>query len=69
MKTESVFPNLSAELTRNGLTYCEFAKRLGMSNAAFSNKINGKTQVDLDDITKIIKLLNLDFNYLFEKRN
>lgn len=64
----SVFPNLSAELTRNNYTYSEFAGMLGTSIAAFSNKMNGKVPFVYDEIKKTIAIFNLDFNYLFEKR-
>ena len=65
---KSVYPNLLAELTRNGYSYHAFAKVLGISVPSLSNKMNGKTDFTLREAMEIMDLFNLKIRYLFEKR-
>lgn len=71
-----IYPNLVAELARNGLTIPKLADRLGMSRTNLYNKLWGNTNLTLTDITTIKELLNeLNSNggytleYLFEQEN
>lgn len=48
-----VYPNLNAELARNGLTVEILAEFMGMSKTNVYNKINGRTVFNLKDMQKI----------------
>ncbi len=65
---KSVYPNLLAELTRNGYSYRSISKELDISYAAFSQKMRGVTEFTLSEALEIVDIFNLDIRYLFEKR-
>lgn len=48
-----VYPNLNAELVRNGLTVEMLADFMGMSKTNVYNKINGRTVFNLKDMQTI----------------
>lgn len=48
-----VYPNLNAELVRNGLTVEMLADYMGMSKTNVYNKINGRTVFNLKDMQTI----------------
>lgn len=50
---------LKAKIAEAGLTMTELAKRLKMSSATFSQKVNGKIKFSQEDIRNIDKELNL----------
>lgn len=69
MSKISVFPNLEAELKRNGITYSKLAELLNVPVPSISSRMHGKTKFTLDEILLIINTLGgLDIKYLFEKR-
>jgi len=51
---------LAYEIKKNGYTMEEFAKAIGISKAALSKKMNGKSEFVLKEIQKIMDVLNLD---------
>lgn len=48
-----LYPNLNAELVRNGLTVEMLADYMGMSKANVYNKINGRTVFNIKDMQTI----------------
>lgn len=50
---------LKAEIFRNGLTVKELSSKMGLSKSALYNKINNKIKFNIEDVEKIIELLNL----------
>lgn len=69
MKGKVLFPNLSAEITRKGLTYSQFAKEIGINVPGFSKRIRGAgICFSIDEVFAILDYFNKDFDYLFEKR-
>lgn len=69
-----IYPNLVAELSRNGITYTSVAKSLGISRTAMYKKLDGTTNFTLKDITTIKEILkvadsNGDYtlDYLFSR--
>lgn len=48
-----VFPNLNAELARNGLNVEMLADYMGMSKTNVYNKINGRTVLNIKDMQAI----------------
>jgi transcriptional regulator with XRE-family HTH domain len=61
---------LYKEVGNLGYTIEEFADKLGISGASFSNKLNGKTEFTLSEVKYILdffesKGINYNFEYLF----
>lgn len=48
-----VFPNLNAELARNGLNVEMLANYMGMSKTNVYNKLNGRTRFNIKDMQAI----------------
>lgn len=68
MKTKKpVFPELEAELAKNGMSYTDFGKILGITTMAISNRMNGKVEFQFHEIDKAIDYFNKDFKALFKK--
>lgn len=63
---------LKAARIRCGLTQKEIAKKLGMCEANYNGKENGKTSISVDDINKLADVLNLStaeiINIFFDGR-
>ena len=51
---------LKAEILRNGLTFSELAKEMGISYASLSYKVNNKREFNQSEISSICSILNLD---------
>lgn len=54
---KALYPNLVAELARQGLTITKLADKLGMSRNNLYNKLWGVTNFTLKDITAIQEIL------------
>ncbi len=73
MKTKTpLFPNLSAELARQGLSVAALAERLGISATALYGKIRGAIQFSLREACEISEILSehgeeITMDYLFKK--
>lgn len=59
------YPNLKAEIARNGITGKELANRIGVSEVTFSRWINGASKPYIDQAIKIAEILKSDVTYLF----
>ena len=53
-KPNATYPNLEAELARNGINKNELAKVLKMSQDTLYGRLNGKTKLTLDE-ARVIK--------------
>ena len=64
-----MYPNLKAEIARNGLKNKELAKILGISESTFSLKLNGKFSFTLREAGILLDALHsdMDFKTLFYK--
>ena len=60
-----LFPNLEAELKRNGLTNALYGKKIGLSASGVSARLNGKTDFSLGEMLKTKELLNKTLDELF----
>lgn len=65
IKKIPIFPNLEAELTRQGYTQKAYGEYLGLSQASTSARMNGLTPFTLPEIKKTMDLLHKDFSELF----
>lgn len=65
-----MYPNLEAELARNGVTQLKIAEILNIRECTVSDKMNGKTDFKLQECKKIKNILfpNLNLEYLFESK-
>lgn len=67
-----LYPNLRAELARNGLNIKDLAEKLGMTHQNAYNKINGKivfNEKDMRTIQEYLKAVSgntYTLDYLFE---
>ena len=66
-----MYPNLRAELVRQGIKMGEFAERIGMSTQCFSMRMNGKREFTYNECCKIKSTLGVDIplEILFEEAN
>lgn len=69
-----IYPNLMAELARQGLSVAALAAKMGITRANLAYKINGKYNFTLKDITLIQEILrnnddksDYTLDYLFTK--
>jgi len=64
-----MYRNVLAEMTRNGMTREEVAKKLNLSVVSFRKKISGEVDFKLSEIKMLISLFgnNVSFEYLFEE--
>jgi hypothetical protein len=61
--------NILAEMTRNGLTREDVAKKLNLSLPSFRKRLTGQIDFKLSEINTLISLFgnNVSFEYLFER--
>ena len=70
MKDKLIFKkNLKRLLEQNNLNQAEFAKKIGVTEAAVSRYINGSRIPSTKIVGKIIKTLNCSYSELFEEDN
>lgn len=62
-----MYMNILAEMTRNGMTREDLAKKLNLSLPSFRKKIAGQIDFKLTEIKILISLFgnNVSFEYLF----
>ncbi len=66
MKRKPHYPNLYAELARNGMSKKEFASFLGVAERTIANKLNGKSEFTISEARKIISIFpECTSEYLF----
>ena len=51
---------LRAEIVKKGFTHAKLSAAIGISKAAFSKKINGKSEFTLGDIQQIVDVLGIE---------
>lgn len=71
-RKKNLFPNLIAELARQGISVAALADRMGISRTALYAKLNGATKFTLEDIDDIKSVLSesntgVTVEYLFQK--
>lgn len=64
-----MYMNILAEMTRNGLTREDVAKKLNLSLPSFRKRLTGQIDFKLSEINTLISLFgnNVSFEYLFER--
>lgn len=68
-KVVYVFPNLMAEMSRNGDSLQSVSNELGMNYQALSTRLRGLKSFELPEITFLMKKYRKSFEYLFEVVN
>ena len=63
-----MFPNLKAEMARNGQKNCDVAEKLGISRQGFAAKMRTGS-FKLSEAKALCELYHTDFNYLFAEEN
>lgn len=71
-RKKNLFPNLIAELARQGVSVAMLAERMGISRTALYAKLNGTVKFTLEDIDDIKSVLSegnngITVEYLFTK--
>lgn len=72
MSDNKAFPNVNAELARNGLNMATLADFMGMTRQNVYNKLNGKTVITLKDMEliqeffKVKAAATFTLDYLFQ---
>lgn len=61
-----LFPNLAAEMARNGDTLETIAELLGVSIPAVSRRLNGAVSWSIHDIDAICRHYNMSYEELFK---
>lgn len=63
-----MYPNLEAEMKRNGITGEKMAKQLGISRSSLSAKMNNRDRMKLSECASIIDLFfdGMKIDYLFQ---
>ena len=72
MERKILFPNLTAELAKQGISVAALAEKMGISSTALYAKFKGATQFTLKDIDAITTILSesnegVTMGYLFKK--
>lgn len=65
-KVVYIFPNLMAEMSRNGDSLQSVSNELGMNYQALSARLRGFKSFELPEITFLMKKYRKSFGYLFE---
>lgn len=65
MKRKIMYPNLVAEMARNGDTEHDIAKLLEVTNGAVSKKISNASKFKIDEIKMLCARYNKPFEELF----
>ena len=66
-KANIQYPNLRAELAREGIGVCELAEKIGINRDTLARKLSGRSALNLDEAINIQKALfpELTVEYLF----
>ena len=57
---------LERKIKDSGYKQYYIAKRMGLSESGLSNKLNGRTQFKLDEVTTLARMLNLSGEELLQ---
>lgn len=63
-----VHENLKRIRLAKGVTQLHLAKKLGISNMAYSRMENGETKIDVERLRVIAILLGIDVNIFFDNK-
>ena len=63
-----MYGNLQAEMARKNISRREIARQLGITATTLSLKLNGKSNLTLDECVRIKKIIGTDesLDYLFQ---
>ena len=59
-----MFPNISAELGRHGMTITSLSEQLGVSRKTVSNWLNGKSEIPVSALIKMSQMFECTTDYL-----
>ena len=59
-----MFPNIKAEMARNGMTKQSLAEYLGISSTTIRNWFNGKSEIPSGALVKMAKMWDVSADYL-----
>lgn len=59
-----MFPNIKAEMARNGMTKQSLAEYLGISSTTIRNWFNGKSEISSGALVRMAKMWNVSADYL-----
>jgi transcriptional regulator with XRE-family HTH domain len=64
-----MFPNIRAEMARNGLTASAMAEKLNLNERTLGNKLSGKSEFTWGEVNRIRSLFfpTCSLEYLFER--
>jgi transcriptional regulator with XRE-family HTH domain len=57
--TDTVAANIRAEMARQRLSQSAIAIEVGMSPAAISQRLSGKTAINVDELLRLARVLNV----------
>jgi transcriptional regulator with XRE-family HTH domain len=63
-----VHENLKRIRLAKGVTQLHLAKKIGISNMAYSRMENGETKIDVERLRSISFLLGVDINIFFDEK-
>lgn len=69
MSNKPKFPELEAEIRRQGYTQYKLAEIVGMTATQMSCRLNGKIDFSLTEVIKISNVLNRKIEELFINKN
>lgn len=64
-KNPCKYPNLIAEMARNGITQSSLARMIGLAYPTVSRKLTGQIPWNIGEIEAICKILNKNYYELF----
>lgn len=59
-----MFPNISAEIARNGMTLSDLAKALNVNRKTISNWLNGRSEIPASSIVAMAHIFKCSTDYL-----
>ena len=62
------YPEIMAEMGRQGITLSALKKLLGVSMPTVQRKLSGQTPWTIDDVEKLCEILNKNYYELFTKK-
>lgn len=63
-----MFPNINAEMARNGMTNKKMADKLGVSEKTINNWKSGKTEIPASKLLEMSKMFGVTTDYLLGVR-
>ena len=63
-----MFPNINAEMARNGMTNKKMADKLGVSEKTISNWRSGNTEIPASKLLEMSRMFGVTTDYLLDVR-